>query len=60
MCLFNGLFTLSDSDSDSGLGSEGFPFGYNCYMLKVYIALIQTRIPISNGCIGNPESESES
>ena len=49
---YNGSFTLPDSDSDSD--SEGFPFGYKCYMLKVYIAQIQTRIPIPDGCIGNP------
>ena len=46
-------FTLPDSDSDSNSDSERFPFGFNCYVLKVYIAQIQTRIPISNGCIGN-------
>ena len=27
-------FTLPDWDSDS----KGFPFGYNCYVLNVYIA----------------------
>ena len=33
---------------------EGFTFGYNCNMLNVHIAQIQTWIPIPNGCIGNP------
>ena len=50
----NGSFTLPDSDPDSDSDSEGFPFGYNSYMLKVYIAQTQTRIPIPDGCIGNP------
>ena len=34
----NGSFTMPDSDSNSDSYSEGFPFGYNCYMLNVHIA----------------------
>ena len=44
--LVNGCFTLSDSDS------EGFfPLATSVIF---YIAQIQTRIPIPDGCIGNP------
>ena len=46
----NRSFTLPDSVSNL----EVFPFGYKCYTLKVYSAQIHTRIPMPNGCIGNP------
>ena len=51
-----GSFTLPDLDSDS----EGFPFGYNCNMLNIHIAQIQTRNLIPKWLHSESESEPES
>ena len=58
--MFYGLFTLPDSDSYSDTDSKGFPFGYNCYMLKVYIAQIPDSDSYHQWLYGESESESES
>ena len=56
----NGSFTLPDLDSDSDSNSEGFPFGYKCYMLNVHIAQILDSDPNHQWLLWESESESES